>query len=439
MDRQLNAFGSTALCDSSTECLPLPFYGLTNGGYECQCVGGFHYPRDVQGPYRGKELGNNMVPFPLCSKSEGLLQYPNWVSKNAFENPLHTMATTSNDLTLNYQHYVKRRDVGVDKLKRTVLETVVDEQTTTNKRAARQKRFLDRRNNFEKLRDSIFGDQENLVRRCNMMPFQDVILLNEDDERFVLNLRYHADQVFKAQTAQALRIAHLISAYLQLHSPSVGTSSVNNQNDFGPFTNFDHNNLRPDPQLEEHILIGEAVSTLLSNYPIQEVNIFFNGTEYERQKFFASQYTLGFGLSAIRSDIEYILNRTNDGTHLHKSWYRYSNDKFMWGGGTGKTVFGGPYKTDEEKSFFKTAGPLDNGLFGHSYRIERYGIEMNMRRTFDGQSGNIDLPPKFYDAPSSGVWYGPYYDCQKRYMKTKTTLRMAYSVPIITASSKLPM
>lgn len=193
MDRQLNAFGSTALCDSTAECLPLPMYGLTSGGYECQCVGGFHYPTDVQGPYRGKELGNNLVPYPLCLKSEGLLQYPNWVSKNAFENPMPNMATSSIDF--NYNHYIRKRDVNEKKPELTILETVVEKETEkkeeeVGRRAHRQKRFLDRRNNFEKLRDSIFGDQENLVRRCNMMPFQDVIQLNEDDERFIINLRY---------------------------------------------------------------------------------------------------------------------------------------------------------------------------------------------------------------------------------------------------------
>lgn len=197
--------------------------------------------------------------------------------------------------------------------------------------------------------------------------------------------------------------------------------------------------MRPDPQLEEQIVLGEAISTLISNYPLQEVNIFFNGTEYERQKFFSSQNTLSFGLSAIRSDIETILNRTNDGSHLRKSWYLYSIDKFMFGGGTGKTVFGGLYHTDQERDFYRGAGPFDNGLFGTSFRLDRFGIEMNMRRTFDGQSGNVDLAPKFYDAPANGIWYGPYYDCQKRYMKTKTTLRMVYSVPIITSNSKLPM
>lgn len=395
-----------------------------NGGYECHCAGGFHYPYGVQGPYRGKGLGNNQSPFPLCLKSEGLLQYPNWVSKNAFEAPVQNVQTPWDQ---NYNFFVKR-EVREDS---SLLER------TLNK-VKRAKRFIDRRNNFEKLRDSIFGDQENLRRRCQMMPFQDVLLLNEDDERFTQNLRYHADLVFKAQTAQALRISHLISAYLQLHAPFTDSSSVNAQNDFSSYNNFG-NNLRPDPQLEEQILTGEVMSTLMANYPIQEVNVFFNGSEFDRQKFFSSQNTLAFGLSGIRSDIELILNRTNDNSHLRKTWYLNSIYKYMYGGGSGKTIFGGPYFNDEEKNFFKSAGPLDDGLFGSGFKIERYGIEMNMRKNFDGMNGNVDLAPKFYDAASSGVWFGPYYDCQKRYMKTKTTLRMTYSVPIVTSNNKLPV
>lgn len=53
----------------------------------------------------------------------------------------------------------------------------------------RKKRFIDNRNSFEKLRDIIFDDQEYLRRRCISRPFQDIVLLKEDDERFILNLR----------------------------------------------------------------------------------------------------------------------------------------------------------------------------------------------------------------------------------------------------------
>lgn len=233
--------------------------------------------------------------------------------------------------------------------------------------------------------------------------------------------------------AQALRIAHVLSSYLQLHSP-FSTSSVNSQTDFGYLKNVE--DLKPDPQLDESIITGEIMSTLLSNYHVQEVNVFFNGSEFERQKFFSSQNTLSFGLSAIRSDIELILNRSTDDSHIKKSWYLDSIMRFRF---SGKTKFAGPYKTEEEKRYFESAGPFNDGLFGQTFKFDRFGIEMNIRKTFDGLNGNVEISPKFYDAASGGIWFGPYFDCQKRYMKTKTTLRMLFSVPIITKINKDPM
>jgi hypothetical protein len=181
------------------------------------------------------------------------------------------------------------------------------------------------------------------------------------------------------------------------------------------------------------------MSTLQSNYPIQEVNVFFNGSEFKRQKFFSTQNTLGFGVSMIRSDIELLLNRSNDDTHLTKSWYIDAINRFIYGGD--RTNFGGPYnfeKNEYEKKFYQSAGPFESSL-NNQFRFDRYGIEMSLRSSFDGMHPNSELSPKFYDAPSSGIWFGPYYDCQKRFMKTKTSLRMSYSVPIITSITKLPV
>ncbi|RNA19961.1 G-coupled receptor -like protein, partial [Brachionus plicatilis] len=353
-DRLLNAFASTSLCDTTSNCLALPYFGLKPGGYECECMSGFVYPFNIQGPYKGLELPNRPNTSPLCDKSEGLLQYPNWIS-HLFD------------------------------------------------------------------------------RRCGSLSFQDIVFLNDDDERFTVNLRNHANQVFKPQMSQALRIAHILSSYLQLHSP-FSTSSVNSQTDYGHLKNVE--GLKPDPQLDESIIVGEIMSTLISNYPIQEVNVFFNGSEFEIQKFFSIQNTLSFGLSAIRSDIELILNRSNDDSHIKKTWYMDSIKRFRF---SGKTKFGGPYSTQEEKQYFESAGPFDNGLFGETFKLDRFGIEMNIRKTFDGLNGNVEISPKYYDAASAGVWFGPYFDCQKRYMKTKTTLRMLFSVPIITTMKKEPV
>jgi len=252
--------------------------------------------------------------------------------------------------------------------------------------------------------------------------------------------RNHANQVFKPQTAQAIRIAHILSSYLQLHSPLATASSVNSQNDYGAFTNFG-TTLKPDPQLDEHLVIGEIFSTLQTHYPLQEVNVFFNGTEFARQKLSASQNTLAFGVSMIRSDVELLLNRSNDNTHLGKTWYLDAVSRYQYGGG--RSVYGGHYRNDFERNYYKDDGlNSDTGSSAsnnNNFRIERYSIEMSVRRSFDGTLGSYDLPVKSYDAAAAGVWFGPYYDCQKRYLKTKTTLRLSYSVPVIMSDSKLPM
>ena len=165
-DRKLNVFSSTALCDSSTQCLPLAYFGLQQGGYECQCAGGFHYPQDFTGPYKGVELANaNALTYPLCLRSERLLQFPNWISRNDVEAMVPDMGTS----ILQDYNIISKRSIQAHKRK--------------------TKRFIDNRNNFEKLRDSIFDDQEYLRRRCLSMPFQDIVLLNEDDERYIRNLR----------------------------------------------------------------------------------------------------------------------------------------------------------------------------------------------------------------------------------------------------------
>jgi hypothetical protein len=113
-----------------------------------------------------------------------------------------------------------------------------------------------------------------------------------------------------------------------------------------------------------------------------------------------------------------------------------ATNRYLYGAGK-KPIFGGPYDLDDERKFYENAGPLDDSTaFKNSFRFERYGVEMSLRRGFDGLTGNVEIPAKYYDAAASGVWFGPYFDCQKRYMKTRTSLRMAYSVPIITSSAK---
>ena len=64
------------------KCKPLSGFALNSGGYECYCSGGFRYPQDFEGPYKGIHLIDvNNRKYPLCIKSEALLQFPNWINR----------------------------------------------------------------------------------------------------------------------------------------------------------------------------------------------------------------------------------------------------------------------------------------------------------------------------------------------------------------------
>jgi hypothetical protein len=165
----------------------MPFYGLNQGGYQCQCISGYHYPKDFQGPYHGVSLLNgNAFKYPLCIKSEGLLQYPNWISKNAVEFIIPNTGTYVDQSI----HLMNKRNIKTQEKNSLLQNALTELKKMKIKNKKRKKRFLDKRNNFEKLRDSIFSDQEYLRRKCLSMPFQDIVLLNEDDERFILSLRF---------------------------------------------------------------------------------------------------------------------------------------------------------------------------------------------------------------------------------------------------------
>ena len=182
-DRKLNAFASTALCDSTTECVPLGGYGMNQGGYECHCRSGYHYPPDFEGPYKGIELLNaKLKSYPLCIPSQGLLQFPTWITNDdqhlAFSNSM------SDERRLIERRISLNPDWDL---------TGRFKRSFEFNRTKKSKRFIDRRNNYEKLRDSILETEDYFRGKCLLVPFQDVFNLNDDDERFVLNLRFDSN------------------------------------------------------------------------------------------------------------------------------------------------------------------------------------------------------------------------------------------------------
>ncbi len=428
------------------KCIPLSDFGLNNGGYECHCVGGYRYPINYEGPFNGKQLSNrDKTQYPLCMRSEGLLQYPNWIRKVQLNNnPTFrvmydgTMVDLQHTNLANFrkdQHLVELQEPG----------SYTDELVFKyNQKLVRKRRFLDKRNNYERLRDAIFTYEGQFKRQCYTQNNQDVIQVFDDDERYTFDLRSHVNDAFPPQMVQAIRIAHVISSYIQLHIPYGTSSLAGNQYDtLNSFVNTMSLNMRQDPQLDEHFIIAEIMSTLNAHYPLVEANVFFNGTEYARQKLYSSQNTLSFGLSMYRTgggNDEVFLNRSNDNSHLTKSWYKNAIDRYTYAGGKSAQhadAGAGAFQNNYEKNFFDTPNTFD--LASQTYRIDRYSIEMDLRRNFDGTSGTVTLPIKYYDAASSGVWFGPFYDCQKKSVKPTSILRMSYSVPIITTSAKRPV
>ena len=187
--------------------------------------------------------------------------------------------------------------------------------------------------------------------------------------------------------------------------------------------------------MDETIVLAELFSTLHSNYPLIEVSVFFNGSEYSRQKHFASQNTLNFGLNMFKQQEAFIVNRSYDDSHLRKSWYTDAINRFKL---SNTQTFNNEFLNVEEKlygpQFISSVDSMNNGV-----RFDHYTISMNLRSSFDATLGSFEVPVKSYDAASSGVWFGPFYDCKKNYENERRSLRMSYTVPIITSMTKPPM
>ncbi|CAM2700196.1 unnamed protein product [Rotaria socialis] len=274
----------------------------------------------------------------------------------------------------------------------------------------KNRRSIPRPNVFEKLRSLVFN------RPSTCPPWSHIAMLTaeqDDDEniRFTNDLTRHIDRIARPFTLQAVRLAHLFSSYLALYRP-----------DRDP-ANDGFIDRRSDPPLNEQWLESEVMSTGLSYTQLLEVGIYINGSEYERQNPFQQRGELfdgnkefgyrtsvfrntNYGLSFIRFDTDdnkYILNRTLDGSYLHEGgWY----DKAM-----------------QMKANVKTS---------------RYSVSMTMRRDLLG-TNLIKLPTLVYDAPTVGVWFGPYHDCSFTNPTPKSMVRWRYSVPIFKEITHLPI
>lgn len=70
-----NKFANTDQCKTeTTECEPIPGFGLSRGGYQCRCKVGYHLPSTEQQKFSGEIIEKSSAEQYLtgfnCLKSE---------------------------------------------------------------------------------------------------------------------------------------------------------------------------------------------------------------------------------------------------------------------------------------------------------------------------------------------------------------------------------
>ncbi|CAF0735236.1 unnamed protein product [Didymodactylos carnosus] len=393
-ERSRNLFAGTAACDQNANCNPVGGIQFKSGGYECTCRNNFRYPSNIRSPFR--PAFDRYPVSPVCQPISLLTPYPSW-------------QTNGEQIRLTPLHNIVRRSV--------------------------------RPNLFEKLRAIVFNRTS-----VTCPPWSHIgLFYNIDtdyDDRFISDLSRHLDIVYKPFTLQAVRIAHLLSSYLQLYRPN-----------WDP-VNDGFEDRRPDPPLFEHVLESEISSTGLAYSQLLEVGIYFNGSEYERQNPY-QQFgypSTGGGGGGYNPRYGFNIN-DNSGTDERENERHHENFHFQ------RTNFGYNTKPFQEMSYAITFLRLSNGKYiinrtldgshlalGTWYdkamlngRVDTslYSVSMAMRRDSLGTQ-LLRLPQVQYISPTAGIWFGPYHDCSLKSTEA-SMLRMRYSVPIVKEVNRLPI
>lgn len=318
-----NYFADTAKCKKdTTTCEPIHGFGFRRGGYQCRCKPGFRFPKHVKGPYLG-ELIERATDFEYkqgfqCQKIENLA------------------VRTQNILPLSM---AERRKI-INRM-----ETVTG--VSQNSSNTRSRYDINRMSDI--IRKPISREECQLI-------------LNSDPSRLKLsgNFAYGKEQQFENQARNALRLSHFISSFLQTIDP---------KEVFAEFR-------VPDKPLSKDQLIGEALSTLISDRQLVGVGIWF-----DRQQPFAPY--------------AYRLER--------------NTRNFFVIDMAGKSSSSDDHYTQNE-SFQR----LKTRWMANTENLDTYTLKINVR--FNSSGVNLirhDRYPIQYLAPQleHGYWSAPFHDC----------------------------
>lgn len=226
-----NYFAGTAKCKKdTTTCEPVHGYGFRRGGYKCRCRPGYRLPKHMKGPYWGELIER-------ASESE---------YKDSFN--CHKI----DNLAVKTQNVQPLEEKDRNKIM-SRMETLTGLYRNSSLAGSR----YDINQISEKIRKAIGRDE------CQLY-------MNIDPSRLRLpgNFAYGKEQQFENQARAALRVSHFISSFLQVVDPREA---------FAEFR-------VPDKPLSKDQVIGEALSTLISDRQIQGIGIWFDRNQFNQHK-----------------------------------------------------------------------------------------------------------------------------------------------------------
>lgn len=326
-----NYFADTAKCKKdTTTCEPIHGYGFRRGAYQCRCKPGYRLPKHIRAPYLG-ELIERATDFEY-KQGFGCQRIDNLAVK------------TQNVQAMSEQE----RNKIIDRM-----ETLTGLMRNSSLSLSR----FDINQVAEKIRKPLSGEE------CYNY-------FNTDPSKLKLpgNFAYGKEQQFEGQARAALRVSHFISSFFQLVEP---------KEVFAEFR-------VPDKPLTRDQVIGEALSTLISDRQIQGIGIWF-----DRNQFSQSAPNNYFAPYAYRLE----RNARNFFVQDMAARSPHSDDHFT-----------------QNESFQK----LKTRWMTSTENLDEYTLKINIR--FNSSGLNLiryDRYPLQYKAPQlqHGYWSSPYHDC----------------------------
>lgn len=229
-NRDSNYFSDTTKCKKdTTTCEPIHGYGFRRGAYQCRCKPGYRLPKHIRAPYLG-ELIERATDF----------EYKQGFSCQRIDN-----------LAVKTQNIRPMSDQDRNK--------IIDRMETLT--------GLMRNNSMSLSRFDINQIAEKI--RKPLTREECFNYLNFDPSKLKLpgNIAFGKEQQFEGQARAALRVSHFISSFFQVVEP---------KEVFAEFR-------VPDKPLTKDQIIGEALSTLISDRQIQGIGIWFDRNQFSSQ------------------------------------------------------------------------------------------------------------------------------------------------------------